>query len=371
MKKVLVLNIGGIGDMVLATPALECLAGRVDGGKLDILTADRSAPVIQAAPFIGRVYTVDVSVLTGRPGFGGLIRLSASLLTLIRLRMNRYDLAVDLMAVESPQAARRRKLLVDMISPARRAGRNTNGWAGHLDVEAGEDLFSAVHEVDRKLAVVEALFGNVPGRAMRVYSTERDAQTAQDLFHSLLKKGDDGVAILVPGAWRPTRRWDIEGFITVGNYLGRRHRLSVAVCGSSDERNILEAVARGIPGASVLMDVPPRVLFETIGRCDIMITNDTGPMHLAAATGKPGIVAIFGPENSYRYAPRRSEKSVVISDRVDCSPCVRYSCADMRCLAGIGAGRVLEAVDSLMTEKNRRGAGQNRPRGKTSRTETP
>ncbi len=163
MKKVLVLNIGGIGDMVLATPALECLAGRVEGGKLDILTADRSAPVIQAAPFVGRVYTVDVSVLTGRPGFGGLIRLSASLLTLIRLRMNRYDLAVDLMAVESPQAARRRRLLVDMISPARRAGRNTNGWADYLDVKAGEDLLSGVHEADRKLAVVGGPFRQRPG----------------------------------------------------------------------------------------------------------------------------------------------------------------------------------------------------------------
>ena len=194
MRKVLVLNIGGIGDMVLATPALECLAERVEGGKLDVLTADRSAPVIRAAPFIGRVYTVDVSVLTGRPGFGGLIRLSASLLTLVRLRMNRYDLAVDLMAVESPQAARRRKLLIDMISPARRAGRNTNGWADYLDVKVGEDLFSSVHEVDRKLAVAKALFGNVPGPAMRVFSTERDAQTARVLFDSLRKKGDDGVA---------------------------------------------------------------------------------------------------------------------------------------------------------------------------------
>jgi ADP-heptose:LPS heptosyltransferase len=224
--------------------------------------------------------------------------------------------------------------------------------------------------VDRKLAVVEALFGNVPGPAMRVFSTERDAQAAQGLFDSLRKKGDDGVAILVPGAWRPTRRWDAEGFITVGNHLGRCHRLSVAVCGSSDERYILETVARGIPGASVLTDVPPRVLFETIGRCDIMITNDTGPMHLAAAAEKPGIVAIFGPENSYRYAPRRSERSVVISDRVDCSPCVRYSCADMRCLAGIGAERVLEAVDSLMTKRNKSGA-VDLPRKKTDRTEAP
>jgi ADP-heptose:LPS heptosyltransferase len=360
MKKVLVLNIGGIGDIVLATPALERLAARVEGGIFDILTVDRSAPLVQKAPFVGRVYTVDVSVLTGKNGLGGLIGLSASLLTLVGLRMNRYDLTVDLMAAESARAAHRRKLLVDLIKPARRAGRNTNGWADYLDVKAAEQLHSNVHEVDRKLAVVNALIGAGPAPAMRVFTTRQDDRTAQGLFESLRKKGDRGVAVLVPGAWRPTRRWDEQHFISVGNHLAGHHRLSVAVCGSSDERHILEAVARGITGATTLVDVPPRVLFEMIRRCDIMITNDTGPMHLAAAAERPGIVAIFGPENPDRYAPRRPERVAVISDRVDCSPCVRYSCSDMRCLAGISVERVLLAVDRLMTKGGRLGSGPGR-----------
>lgn len=354
MKKVLVLNIGGIGDMVMATPALACLAHYVRGGRLDILTVKRSAPVIEAAPFVGRVYTADVSALTGKPGLGGLIRLLASLVTLIRLRANRYDLGVDLMAVESRPAARRRKFLIDLIGPARRAGRNTNGWADYLDVKVAEDLSSAVHEVDRKTAVVGALLGDVKAPDMRVFTTRQDSQAAKRLVESLLVEGSRGLAILVPGAWRPTRRWDPEGFIAVGNHLAGRHRLSVAVCGSADEGDILSAVAREIPGAGSLIDVPPRVLFEVIGRCDIMITNDTGPMHIAAAAKKPGIVAIFGPENPDRYAPRRSGRVVVISDRAACSPCVRYSCDDMHCLTGIGVDRVVSAVDTLLAEGGRR-----------------
>jgi ADP-heptose:LPS heptosyltransferase len=346
--------------MVLATPALECLAGRLEGGRLDILTVKRSAPVVEKAPFVGRVYTVDVSVLTGRTDARGLVRLVTSLVTLVRLRMNRYDMVVDLMAAESPQAARRRRFLIGLISSGLSVGRNVNGWAAYLDIGVGEDLFSNVHEVDRKLAVVRALFPDISAPGVRVFSTDADARAAQMLFESLRKKGDRGVAILVPGAWRPTRRWGEERFITVGNHLARRHGLSVAVCGASDENDIVKDVARGITGASTLVDVPARVLFEMIGRCDIMITNDTGPMHLAAATERPGIVAIFGPENPDRYAPKRGVGVVVLSDRVHCSPCVRYSCTDMRCLEGIGAGRVMEAVDTLMAQGTQRGAGRNR-----------
>jgi ADP-heptose:LPS heptosyltransferase len=354
LRNVLVLNIGGLGDMVMATPALAALARGVEGGRLDLVTVGRSAPVIEGAPFVRRCYIVDVSVLTGRPNPGGAIRLAASLVTLLCLRMNRYDLAVDLMATESPRAARRRRLLLGVICARRTAGRDTNGWAGYLDVKVREELESRVHEIDRKLAVVQALVPIDTVPAMQVFSTEGENEGAGRLYESVRKVGSRGVAILVPGAWRPTRRWDVDRFIAVGNHLMERHRLSMVVCGSSDERHIVQTVAAGLNGeASVLPDVSVGVLFGMIARCDIMVTNDTGPMHLAAAAEKPSIVAIFGPENPDRYAPKRDTGVVVLSDRVDCSPCTRYSCPDMRCLEGIDVPRVVEAVDDLMARRDR------------------
>jgi ADP-heptose:LPS heptosyltransferase len=346
---VLVLNIGGIGDMVMATPALQALASRVSCGPIDILTTDRSVPVVERAPFTGSVYCVDVSALTGRPTVYTILRLIGSLMVLVRLRLGGYDLAVDLMATESPRAAQKRKFLLSVISAGRTAGRDTNGWADYLDVGAPEDLFSRVHETDRKLAVVRALAPGVSGRGMRVFSDREDREAGLKLSRSVRKKGSAGIAVLVPGGWRPTRRWSAERFVAVGDYLMERYGLSVAVCGSSDERDVVDTVAGGMAReASVLLDVPPRVLFEMFGRCDIIITNDTGPMHLAAAAERPGIVAIFGPENPDRYAPGRGAGVVVLSDRVDCAPCTRYRCPDMRCLEGIGVDRVRKAVDRLM-----------------------
>ncbi len=345
MRNVLVLNIGGIGDMVLATPALECLASHVESGRLDILTVKRSAPVVETAPFAGRTYSVDVSALTGRPSITGAVRLAASFMTLLRLRMSRYDLAVDLMAIESPRAAARRKILFDTIAPIRSAGRNTNGWAGWHDIGADETLLSPVHEITRKLSVVAALGIDVDRRPMRVYSTDRDAADADSIINRI-GPGGGGIAILVPGAWQPTRRWDAGGFGAVGNHIRRRWGLSVAVCGTSDEKEIVTSVADNVAGAHVLLDVPPRVLFEIFNRCAIIVTNDTGPMHLAAA-GCSRVVAIFGQDPD-RYAPEQSDRIAVLSHRVDCAPCTRYYCPDMFCFDGIDAGAVTEAVDTVM-----------------------
>jgi ADP-heptose:LPS heptosyltransferase len=345
MKKVLAVNIGGIGDMVLATPALECLAEHVDGGILDILTVKRSAPVVEEAPFVGRLFAVDVSALAGRPSIGGGIRFASSLAALLRLRSARYDLAVDLMAIESPRASARRKILFSIVGPKRTAGRNTNGWAGWLDTRAPETLISPVHEVDRKLSVLDALGIDANTRPMRVYSTDRDAAEAD----SVLKKigGAEGeVAVLVPGAWQPTRRWDSAGFAAVGRHLNRRWGLQVAVCGTSDEHMTVASVADAVGGAFVLLDVAPRVLFEIFNRCAIIVTNDTGPMHLAAA-GRPRVVAIFSQDPD-RYAPRQPDRIIVLSHPVDCAPCTKYECPDMFCFDGIDVDAVTGAVDSLM-----------------------
>jgi heptosyltransferase-2 len=351
MKKVLVLNIGGIGDMVMATPALAALAPHVEGGSLDLLTVGRSAPVVEKAPFIGGIATIDVSALTGRLTAGGILGLIRSLLTLVRLRLRRYELALDLMAMESPRAAARRRTIIGLISPRRSAGRDTNGWGGWLDVRAAERLESRVHEVVRKLSVLRALGMNEAAPEMTVYSTDEDKRAADALMRRLARAGTSGVAVLIPGAWRPTRRWDPGRFIETGRCLADRYRCAVAVCGAREEKKTITAVSKGIPGSFALIDVPPRVLFEMFRRCVIMVTNDTGPMHLAAAAGLPRIVAIFGPENPSRYAPVAKGSSViVVSQHVDCSPCTRYRCDDMKCLAPIGTDRVKEAIDLLMAD---------------------
>jgi ADP-heptose:LPS heptosyltransferase len=181
-----------------------------------------------------------------------------------------------------------------------------------------------------------------------LFSTEEDRMTADALIESIGGGESRGIAVLVPGSWRPTRRWDAENFIAVGTALHKKHGLRVLVCGGRDEQDVIDRVAGGVPGAVSLVDLPQRVLFELFRRVSIVITNDTGPMHIAAAARAP-IVAIFGPENPRRYAPGGPENpGEVVSVGVDCAPCVKFTCDDMKCLRGIDAAMVLEAAERLL-----------------------
>ena len=351
MSGLLVLNIGGIGDMVLATPALRTIAVHMEGETFDLLTSERSVDVIERAPFIRNIHTIDVSLLTGKRSVRTFFRLIASLFTLLLLRFKRYDTAIDLMAVETPQASRRRKFLIDIIQPKTTAGRNTDGQAAFYHAWAPETLSSDVHEVTRKLSVLSALVYAGESTSLEVFSTEQDGMSAESLIDSIEGHAYRNIAVLIPGSWRPTRRWAEENFINTGVYLQKDHGALVAVCGSRDERDVIDRVASGIPGAVSLIDLPTRVLFELFRRVSIVITNDTGPMHIAAAARAP-IVSIFGPENPRRYAPATDTgRSVALYRSVECAPCVKYTCDDMRCLRGVDVKMVLEAVDTLLSER--------------------
>jgi len=315
------------------------------------LTSSRSIPLIEHAPFVRAIHTVDVSLLTGKRNMRSLVRLVASFFTLLMLRLKRYDTVIDLMAVESPEASRRRKLLIDIIRPKTTVGRNTNGWATFYDQWAPEELLSDIHEVTRKLSVLRAADMIEESSGLELFSTEEDKVSADALVESIGGDGSGGIAVLVPGSWRPTRRWDEERFIAVGTAVFEKHGIPVIVCGGRDELDVIDRVAGGIPGAVSLIDLPPRVLFELFRRVSIVITNDTGPMHIAAAARAP-IVSIFGPENPNRYAPGGTESpGAVVSVGADCAPCVKFTCDDMKCLRGIDVEMVLEAVECLLSKQ--------------------
>jgi ADP-heptose:LPS heptosyltransferase len=188
------------------------------------------------------------------------------------------------------------------------------------------------------------------GEKMTVFSTPSDREAAESLIKSIADtKEVKGFSALIPGAYRPTRRWNRDGFVSVGRYLIDQYGLGVLVFGTRDEEKIVSYVTENIPGAVAIYDVEPRVMFEVFRVCDIIITNDTGPMHIAASAENPGIVSIFGPENPNRYAPYGENLRVeVISGEAECSPCTLFSCDRMDCMKGIGPEAVKAAIDRLM-----------------------
>jgi heptosyltransferase-2 len=164
--------------------------------------------------------------------------------------------------------------------------------------------------------------------------------------------GDDGARWvgLNPGAsFGPAKRWIPERYAAVGELLARRTGARVAVLGAAAERPLAQKLAQG-------MSSKPRVLCgETslgdlvgvLGRLALLVTNDSGPMHLAAAQGVP-LVALFGPTDWRETAPL-GERLRLLREPVFCAPCKLRECPiDHRCMRKLTVERVAQAAQELL-----------------------
>jgi heptosyltransferase-2 len=165
-----------------------------------------------------------------------------------------------------------------------------------------------------------------------------------------LLEGDGPWIGLNPGAFYGTaKRWAPERFATLGDLLARRTGATIAILGGSAERPLGEAVAAS-------MRVPARVLcgetslpdlVSVLSRLKLLVTNDSGPMHVASALGVP-VVAVFGPTD-WRETPPSGEPHRVVREDVHCSPCLLRECPiDHRCMGRVTVARVAAEAGALL-----------------------
>ena len=155
-----------------------------------------------------------------------------------------------------------------------------------------------------------------------------------------------------PGStYGSAKRWLPERFAEVAQRLAERigqdesAQVVMAILGARGEESLGTDIASRINGRSVVLSgaTTIRELMAVVKRCRLLITNDTGPMHIAAACGVP-VVAVFGPTDSHTTAPYGQERSIV-REAVDCAPCLLRECPiDHRCMTRIPVDRVYDAA---------------------------
>ena len=136
--------------------------------------------------------------------------------------------------------------------------------------------------------------------------------------------------------------------MAVGRYLRDRYGARILVTGGPEDGTLVHRVADQIDARPVL-GLSLGGLSALLASCQLLVTNDTGPMHLAAAVGTP-VVAVFGPENAGRYGPfLPPEKCIIVQHAVDCAPCTLYECTELqhRCMRDLDRVRVFRAIDDL------------------------
>ena len=197
------------------------------------------------------------------------------------------------------------------------------------------------HAIERYLSITEWL-GCGRGPVEFVFATDdADRQAAAELLG-----GVERYALLFPGTNWTTKRWPVENFAAMVQPIEQRFGLKCVAAGSEKERALAEQVGASInlAGKTTL-----RQTTALIERASLVITNDSGPMHIAAALRRP-MVALFGPTNPVRTGPYGCEESVLRLD-IPCSPCYSRKCSHQSCLRWLQVEDVMIAAERAMVKE--------------------
>ena len=214
------------------------------------------------------------------------------------------------------------------------------------------------HVTDRYLEPLRS-FGVAPASPVPEIAVPPGKLAAvRDLLASAGIRDPDRVAVVVPGARWPNKRWSPASFAAVAAGLRDEEGLKPVIAGDASDQEAADAVRALIPGGAALLAGRTNLteLAALLKNARVAIANDSGPAHLAAAVGSP-VVALFGPTHeAFGFAPR-GDRVRVISRALACRPCTVHGglrCRRERraCLDDIASGDVLAAARELLAHQN-------------------
>lgn len=326
-----------LGDAVMCEPAIHALHRSYPDARLTVLGRSSVVDLLDGHPDVAETMVYDHR---GRhQGLWGKWRLAQD------LRSRRFDLAVLF------QNAFEAAFITALAGIPRRYGYATDG-RGFLLTTAVPKPRLVAHQVSYYLDLLGQLGCETEPSAPSLYlkSEEEVAAAAR-----LAECGVEAGAILLglnPGSTYGTaKRWLPDRFAEAASKIAAICRdlsgrpTQVVIVGAPGEEDLGEAIARQIEGPVIVLSgrTTVRELMAITKRCRLYLTNDTGPMHLAAALGVP-VVAVFGPTDWRTTAPFGDDRAVVRTP-TDCAPCLLRECPiDHRCMTGVTVERVVETA---------------------------
>jgi len=334
---ILLIKPSSLGDIVHALPTAAALRRRFPSASLTWLVKRQWADVLEASAF--RVLPVDLS-LSGWPE------------AVRSVRAGQFDLVVDLQGLF-------RSAILGWLSRAPMRvgfanGREGSPWFYTQRVGVPDPT---VHAVDRYLLIARALGAVVQEPQALEFALAKDTAAEKrlgQLLTSLSISRATPVVALNAGARWPTKQWSPVSFAQVADQL-QKEGIRVAVIGGPDETDPGHAVVRHMTTSPIDLVGKTSIkdLIALLRRSCLLITNDSGPMHLAAALNTP-VVALFGPTDPGRTGPYGAGH-LVFRSGIPCSPCLSRRCLNpkaLECLTSISPEHVFRQALRMVRDSS-------------------
>jgi heptosyltransferase-2 len=364
-RRILVVKLATLGDLLTATPALRALRASHSDAHIGVLTTPGSAPALRGLDSYDQVITFDKFAFD-RPA-DALRSLPSAARLAARLRAGAWDTLVLLHHLTTPFGIAKYAALSLGCGAPRRLGLDNGRGRWFLTESAVDGGFGWRHEADYCLDVVALLGARHPGSPRLELCVAPQDEGWASARWSELGLGQ-AVALIVPGsgAFSRARRWSTDRFASVGRALLDRHGLMPVVLSGleADEPALARQVAEHIgPTARVAPPAPsPQALGALVRRAQIVVSNDSGVVHVATAVGTP-VVAVFGPTNDRAWGPYPPGDPAhqVVRETLACTPCIHRGhsfgtpggCPARTCLALVEAPTVLAAAERALEARVR------------------
>jgi len=336
VRKVLVRAVNWIGDAVMTTPALAAVRETFPAAEITLLANPLVGQLLQGHPALDRVVVFDRK--QQHRGLSGRLRLAR------QLEAERFDLAIIL--PNSFDSA----LIPWLARIPARLGKASDGRSLFLtDCFREQEPPKERHELQYYRDLLQSFGISSDQSEPLLVTTQQEDQHATSLLAEYgMSPSDFLVGINAGASFGSAKRWYPERFAAVARHLSAAWGARVVLFGGADEREIVAAIEREMEGNGLNLagKTTVRQLMALIKRCNFFITNDSGPMHIAASFGVP-LASIFGPTDHRGTAPF-SNRAVIVRTETDCAPCKLRICpTDHRCMTSVTVEDVVQAAEQL------------------------
>jgi ADP-heptose:LPS heptosyltransferase len=329
-RKVLVIKLCCIGDIIQTTPALRAL--KDSGTEVHFLCNRWASDVVDMVPFVSKKYVMDHSSIVSLAG------------TIGKLRAEKYDLVINF------HRDLKSYIFAAMLGSKYRAGFNWKGQGMFLTHPFVFD--EKAHEGKRYLSVVEGLGYKASGINTGITPRHKPATDGGRVKIGFFPGGGKN-----PGTVMTTKRWPVEKFVKLAAGL---KKYEIYIFGGKTDADVTAPLLSEINGSIPVVTKDLKELADAIADMDVFIAGDTGPLHMSAALGV-NTVGLFGPSSPELVGPP-GEHAVNIWGRTGCAPCYVpgnvykkefLKCKDNICMKSISTDEVRSAVEKLLASSGR------------------
>ena len=329
-RRILIVKPSSLGDIIHSLPVLWELRRLYPGAHIGWVVKEVWRDIIADNPLLDEVIVL-------KKGVGGFLS------AVKNIRKAGYDTVIDL------QGLFRSGLMTLLSGASEKTGFSNARELAHLFYNHKVAVPpGTVHAVERYLEILKPIQNDRPH--FPLYTDIDDAEWVKDFLRTNNLSHARPLIAVNPSARWEKKRWPITSYAALINQLIRELKAGIIILGSKEDIPLAEKISFLASGRPVVSagKTSLKTLPALLERVDLLVTNDSGPMHIAAALGTP-VVALFGPTNPGLTGPY-GDGHIVIRKEMECSPCLRGPCIHGRpiCMEAITEEEVMEAVKATL-----------------------